>query len=82
VAAALGGGAFAAILAARLMIESLDYDGVGRLSAEELLPDRAGGFAGAGESGTEAGRALRLEGFASGAEPPRGLIEGLLARQG
>ncbi len=78
IAVSLGGGALAAILAARLLVESLDYDGDGRLSAAELLQDRAGGFAGA--AGAEAGRALRLEGFAGGAELLRGLIEGLLAR--
>lgn len=77
-AAAVGGGALGGILAARLLVESLDYDGDGRLSLEELLQDRAAGFGRA--TGTEAGRPLRLEGLTEGAGMLRGLMEGLVGR--
>jgi len=77
-AAAVGGGALGGILAARLLVESLDYDGDGRLSLEEVLQDRAGGFAGA--PGTESGRPLRMEGLTDGAGMLRGLVEGLIGR--
>lgn len=78
IAAALGGGALGGIVAARLLVESLDYDGDGRLSLEEVLQDRAAGFGRA--TGTESGRALRLEGMADGAGMLRGLLEGLVGR--
>lgn len=77
-AAAVGGGALGGILAARLLVESLDYDGDGRLSLEEVLQDRAGGFA--GSAGTESGRPLRMEGLTEGAGMLRGLVEGLFGR--
>ncbi len=77
-AAAVGGGALGGIVAARLLVESLDYDGDGRLSLEEVLQDRAAGFGRA--TGTESGRALRLEGLTEGAGMLRGLLEGLIGR--
>jgi hypothetical protein len=77
-AAAVGGGALGGILAARLLVESLDYDGDGRLSLEEVLQDRAGGFARA--PGTESGRPLRMDGLTEGAGMLRGLVEGLIGR--
>ncbi len=77
-AAAVGGGALGGIVAARLLVESLDYDGDGRLSLEEVLQDRATGFGRA--MGTESGRAFRLEGLTEGAGMLRGLLEGLVGR--
>jgi hypothetical protein len=77
-AAAVGGGALGGIVAARLLVESLDYDGDGRLSLEELLQDRAAGFGRA--TGTEGGRPLRMEGLTEGAGMLRGLLEGLMGR--
>ncbi len=68
-AAALGG-----VLAARLLVESLDYDGDGRLSAAELAQDRAG----FGAAGTAAGRPLALDGLVDGALALRALVDGLL----
>ncbi|WP_439597556.1 hypothetical protein [Falsiroseomonas sp.] len=74
VAISLGAGSLAGILSARLLMESLDYDGDGRISAGELAQDRVG-FATA--PGTAAGRPLRLDGVAEGAGMLRGLMEGL-----
>jgi hypothetical protein len=74
IAAAVGAGGLAGILAARLLMESLDYDGDGWISAAELAQDRVG-FATA--RGTEAGRPLRMDGVAEGAGMLRGLMEGL-----
>jgi hypothetical protein len=75
IAAAVGAGAVAGILAGRVLLESLDYDGDGRLSAAELAQDRAAFAAGAG---TAAGRPLRVEGLTEGAGMLRGLFEGLM----
>ncbi len=75
IAGAVGAGAVVGILSARLLLESLDYDGDGRLSAEELAMDRA---AFAPPRGTAEGRPLRTEGLAEGAGMLRGLIEGLI----
>lgn len=75
-AAAVGAGALAGILAARVLVESLDYDADGRISLDEVLQDRGAGFARA--PGTAAGRPLRLEGLTEGAGMLRGLFEGLL----
>jgi YD repeat-containing protein len=75
---AVGAGALAGILSARLLVESLDYDGDGRLSAAELTQDRAAGFARA--TGTPEGRPLRTDGLTEGAGMLRGLMEGLLGR--
>ncbi|MGK7863516.1 EF-hand domain-containing protein [Falsiroseomonas sp. E2-1-a4] len=74
IAAAVGAGGLAGILAARLLMESLDYDGDGRISAAELAQDRVG-FATA--PGTAAGRPLRMDGLTEGAGMLRGLMEGL-----
>jgi hypothetical protein len=77
-AGTVGAGALAGILAARLLVESLDYDGDGRLSAAELLQDRGAAFARA--LGTPDGRPLRMDGLAEGAGMLRGLMDGLLNR--
>jgi hypothetical protein len=76
IAAAVGAGAVGGILAARLLVESLDYDGDGRISALELGQDRTA-FAGA--TGTAEGRPLRVEGLAEGAGMLRGLVEALMS---
>jgi len=75
-AGAVGAGALGGILAARVLVESLDYDGDGRISLAELVQDRGPGFARA--PGTAAGRPLRVEGLSEGAGMLRGLLEGLL----
>jgi len=77
-AGAVSAGALGGILAARLLVESLDYDGDGRLSVAELVQDRAAGFARA--AGTTEGRPLRMDGLAEGAGMLRGLMDGLLNR--
>ncbi len=77
-ATAVGAGALGGILAARTLVESLDYDGDGRLSAAELLQDRGAGFARA--AGTPEGRPLRTEGLSEGAGMLRSLMDGLLNR--
>lgn len=74
IAGAVGAGGLAGILSARLLMESLDYDGDGRISAAELRQDRVG-FAIA--PGTAAGSPLRLDGVSEGAGMLRGLLEGL-----
>jgi hypothetical protein len=78
VAGAIGAGALGGIVSARLLVESLDYDGDGRLSAAELLQDRGTAFARA--AGTPTGRPIELEGLAEGVGLLRGLLEGLLDR--
>jgi hypothetical protein len=75
-AGAVGAGALGGILAARLLVESLDYDGDGKLSVAELTQDRAAAFARV--TGTPAGRPLRVDGLMQGAGMLRGLVEGLL----
>ena len=77
-AAAVGAGALGGILAARLLVESLDYDGDGRLSVAELMQDRAAAFARA--PGTAQGRPLQLDGVAEGAGMLRGLMDSLMNR--
>lgn len=77
-AGAVGAGALGGILGARLLVESLDYDGDGRLSAAELLQDRAAAFARA--RGTAEGRPLRLEGLGEGAGMLRELLDALMNR--
>lgn len=72
VAAAIGG--VAALAAARLLVESLDYDGNGRLSAAELAQDRTR-FPDA--SGSAAGQPLAIEALATGAGLLRRLLERL-----
>jgi hypothetical protein len=80
--AAIGAGGLAGLLAARVLVESLDYDGDGRVSAAELVQDR-GMLAGApgGPLGNAAGSPLRMEGLAEGAGLLRGLAEGLFGEQ-
>ncbi|MBP0464172.1 hypothetical protein J5Y09_09635 [Roseomonas sp. PWR1] len=72
VAAGLGGVAAAA--AARLLVESLDFDGDGRLSAAELGRDRTAWPAATG--GGE-GRPVAIEALSEGAGMLRALIERL-----
>ena len=67
-------GALGGVAAARLMVESLDYDGDGRLSARELAQDRAT-LASPGEA---RGRPLALERLSEGVALVRGIVEGLL----
>ncbi|PZW44996.1 EF hand domain-containing protein [Humitalea rosea] len=72
-AAGLGG-----LLAARLLVESLDYDGDGRISAAELRQDRAPLPSGAGDA---AGRPIPTEGMTEGAGLLlRGVMEGVVSR--
>ena len=75
VAAAVGAGALAGIVAGRVLVESMDYNGDGRLSADELAQDRA---AFAATPGSPAGRPLRVDGLSEGAGMLRGLVEGLV----
>lgn len=70
-------GTLAGVLTARLLIESMDYDADGKLSAQEIALDAAG-FARA--TGTPAGAPLRTQGLAEGAGMLRGLIDGLMGR--
>ena len=70
-------GAIGGVAAARLTVESLDYDGDGRLSARELAQDR-GAMATAGDP---RGRPLALERLAEGAALVRGIVEGLLGSE-
>jgi hypothetical protein len=74
---AVGFGSLAGVLAARLVMESMDYDGDGRLSAAELALDAAN-FGRA--TGTAEGQPLRTQGLAEGAGMLRGLVDGLLGR--
>ncbi len=75
IAASVAAGAGAGIIAARLLMESLDYNGDDRLSVAELAQDRAA-FAAA--IGTPEGRPLRVEGLMEGAGMLRGLFDGLM----
>jgi hypothetical protein len=70
-------GTLGGVLAARLLIESMDYDGDGKLSATEIGLD-AVNFARA--TGTPAGTPLRTQGLAEGAGMLRGLVDGLMTR--
>ncbi|WP_338665505.1 hypothetical protein VQH23_10060 [Pararoseomonas sp. SCSIO 73927] len=67
-------GTLGAVAGARLMVESLDYDGDGRLSARELAQDRAVLATG----GEARGRPLALERLSEGVALLRGIVEGLL----
>ena len=78
VMAAGGGGLLAGVAIARFAMESLDYDGDGKLSAAELGQDRAG-FARA--LGSEAGRPLRLEGVQEGVMLLRTLLDSTILGQ-
>ena len=71
---ATGAAGLAGVLAARLLVESLDYDGNGRLSAAELGQDRVA-FGAA--HGTGAGRPLDGAQTAPGLEALRSLLSGL-----
>jgi len=73
-AAVAGLGALAGVLAARTLVESLDFNGDGRLSAAELAQDRAS-FGAA--RGTAAGRPVPGAMAAPGLEALRGLVGGL-----
>ncbi len=73
-ALALGVGSLGGLAAARLLVDSLDYDGDGRLSEAELLRDRVA----APPAGEAAGRPLRLEGFGEALIFLQGLAEGVL----
>ena len=73
-AGAIAASALAGQLAAQLTVESLDYDGDGRLSAEELAQDR-GRFGVA--RGNARGRPLHSEAAGPGLEALRGLLSGL-----
>jgi hypothetical protein len=77
IGAALGGGALGGVLAARLMVEMLDYDSDGKLSAAELGQDRV---ALPDATGQAAGAPLRTEGVGSGASALKALLDGLLER--
>ncbi len=75
-AAAVGLGGIAALGAARLTVESLDYDGDGRLSVAELGQDRAAFPPG---TGAPAGQPVALQALDEGAGLLRALIERLAA---
>ncbi|MBB5694923.1 hypothetical protein [Muricoccus pecuniae] len=70
-------GVVGGVAGARLMMESLDYDGDGRLSARELGQDRAALATG----GEARGRPLALERLSEGAALLRGIVEGLLGSE-
>ena len=65
----------AALAAARLMVEGLDYDGDGRLSAAELGQDRAVFPPGTGDG---RGRPIALEALADGSALLRGLLDRMM----
>lgn len=69
-----GAGLLGGVVAARLLIESLDFDGDGRLSAAEIAQDRGTLPAGGGAA---AGSPLRFEALGAAADFLRGLVEGL-----
>lgn len=74
---AVGVGTLGGVVAARLLMDSMDYDSDGRLSAAELAHDTAA-FARA--TGTTAGQPLRTDGLAEGASLLRSLFEGIPSR--
>lgn len=78
VLATAGGGMLGGVAVARLMMESLDYDGDGKLSSAELGQDR---LAFGRATGTAAGRPLRMEGLQEGVALLRGVMEGLMLDQ-
>lgn len=73
-----GGGLLAGVAMGRLLMESLDYDGDGKLSAAELAQDRLG-FGRA--TGQAEGRPVRMQGLQEGVALLRGVVEGLLFEQ-
>jgi len=70
-AAAAGLGALASLAGARALVDSLDYDGDGRLSAVELGQDRIGFGAAPGDT---AGTPLPLDAVGPALEALRGLV--------
>ena len=74
---AVGIGGLAGVVTARLLMDSVDYDGDGKISAGELGTDAAN-FARA--TGTPAGTPLRTQGLTESAGMLRGLVDGLLGR--
>jgi hypothetical protein len=78
VLAAGGGAVLGGVALGRFAVESLDYDGDGKLSAAELGQDRAA-FTRA--TGSEGGRPLRLEGVQEGIGLLRSLLEGVIFGQ-
>lgn len=73
-AAAVGIGGFAALAAARMLVDGLDFDGDGRLSATELGQDRSAWPSGGDAA---AGRPVALEALGDGAGLLRALLERL-----
>jgi hypothetical protein len=73
-ATAAGLGGIAALAAARLLVDGLDFDGDGRVSAAELGQDRA---AWPDAAGAAAGRPVALEALGEGAGMLRALLERL-----
>ncbi|MCR0985646.1 EF-hand domain-containing protein [Roseomonas populi] len=74
-------GTLGAVAGARLMVESLDYDGDGRLSVRELVQDRAVLAPGGPNGGDARGRPLALERLSEGVALMRGIVEGLLGSE-
>lgn len=70
-----GGGLVVGVVTARLLMDSLDYDGDHRLSAAELAQDRGTLSAGGGAA---AGTPVSLEGAQDAVALLRGLVGGLL----
>ncbi|MFC7553973.1 hypothetical protein ACFQU7_19810 [Pseudoroseomonas wenyumeiae] len=73
-----GGGLLAGVAMGRLLMESLDYDGDGKLSAAELAQDRLGFGRATGQAD---GRPVRMQGLQEGVALLRGVVEGLLFEQ-
>ncbi|SDB30812.1 EF-hand domain-containing protein [Belnapia rosea] len=73
-AGALAAGALAGQLAARLVVDGLDYDGDGRLSPAELAQDREGFGTARGQA---EGRPVHAEAAGAGLAALRGLLDGL-----
>ncbi|MBI0537809.1 hypothetical protein D9599_19810 [Roseomonas sp. KE2513] len=72
-----GAGTLGGLAAAKVALESLDYDGDGRLSARELAQDRTT----LATTGDARGRPLALERLSEGVSLLRGVIEGLLGTE-
>lgn len=73
-AASVGLGGIAALAGARVLVDGLDFDGDGRLSAAELAQDRAAWPSGGDAA---AGRPVALEALGDGAGLLRALLERL-----
>jgi hypothetical protein len=76
-ATAVGIGGFAGLAAARMLVDGLDFDSDGRVSAAELAQDRAAWPSGGGDA---AGRPVVLEALGEGAGMLRALLERLADR--